>query len=209
MKKTSDFWNKAAAKYSRSPIKDMSAYDKTIDRVNEHINTDMVGLEIGCGTGTTALRLAGNIGQIHATDYASEMVEIGQQKAISQKIENVTFETATVGDMLEGNRTYDVVMAFNVLHLIEDVPQTAQQAHKLLKSGGLFISKSTCLSNGMLFQMLRPLFIVGRWVGLVPFINYFSTTKLENMISSEGFEIIERGDYPAKPPNHFVVARRI
>ena len=57
MHKTAKFWDKAAAKYAKSPIEDIEAYNYTIGRTRSYLSpTDRV-LEVGCGTGSTALLL--------------------------------------------------------------------------------------------------------------------------------------------------------
>ncbi|MEQ9811291.1 MAG: class I SAM-dependent methyltransferase, partial [Azospirillaceae bacterium] len=53
------FWDRAAPKYSRQPVKNVAAWDVTLERTRRHMSpTDHV-LEVGCGTGSSALRLAG------------------------------------------------------------------------------------------------------------------------------------------------------
>ena len=52
------FWDRAAPKYAVSPIKDMTGYERTIDRTRSLLDTSDTVLEIGCGTGTNARYLA-------------------------------------------------------------------------------------------------------------------------------------------------------
>ena len=85
------FWDKVSRKYAADPIKDLQAYYDTLDRARDVLqDTDHV-LEIGCGTGTTALLLADDVAQITATDISTGMLEIAEEKRIAQEVENVRF----------------------------------------------------------------------------------------------------------------------
>ena len=44
--------------------------------------------------------------------------------------------------------------------------------------------------------------------GKAPYVNFLTIDRLERAIESAGFEILETGDYPAKPPSRLVVARK-
>ena len=46
-------------------------------------------------------------------------------------------------------------------------------------------------------------------IGKAPYVNFMEITELEEIISSEGFKIVETGNYPASPPNRYIVARKI
>jgi ubiquinone/menaquinone biosynthesis C-methylase UbiE len=46
----------------------------------------------GCGTGTTALKLAPSLGRIMATDISGEMIAIAREKARAEGCGNATFE---------------------------------------------------------------------------------------------------------------------
>lgn len=201
------FWDKSADKYAASPVKNVPAYEQTLDRVRAHLKpTDRV-LELGCGTGTTALKLADAAARITATDISARMVEIAQAKARDQGVETVDFRQAAPGDGSLGGETYDVVMAFNFLHLMPDLPAALTEIRDRVETGGLFISKSVCL-QGLWRAMWLPIAIM-QLIGKAPYVRFMSTGRLEQMIRDTGFEIIETGDYPKSPRCHFVVARKV
>lgn len=198
------FWDKLAAKYAKSPIKDMTAYEQSLDRVRSHLGAQDHVLEIGCGTGSTALLLAPNVAHITATDFSSGMID--QAKAKLTGGENVTFEVAEPGAIAPREGGYDVVMAFNLIHLVPDAEQLMKDMHALLRPGGLFISKTPCLGDFNL--AIRAIIPLMRLIGKAPFVRFFKVGELDGLISWDGFDIIETGAYPAKPPSRFIVARR-
>ncbi len=207
------FWDRQAERYAKSPVSDEAAYAFTLERVRDHLRpTDRV-LELGCGTGTTALKLADAVAEITASDISGEMVRIGADKAAAEGVENVRFVKGAPGDaaLAEGG-PYDVVMAFNLLHLVDDLPRALSEIATLVKPGGLFISKTFCRpgpGEGTLeYRFMRVLVPAMQMVGKAPHVAFMPIATLEAEIEAAGFNILETGNYPARPPRRFVVARR-
>ncbi|WP_171100802.1 MULTISPECIES: class I SAM-dependent methyltransferase [unclassified Ruegeria] len=203
------FWDGLAEKYSRSPIRDMAAYEHTLDRTVSYLKKEDNVLELGCGTGRTALRLSGYVDTITASDVSPGMLAVGRRLAAEQEIENVAFVEADASH--PPNWSYDVAMAFNLLHLVEDLEATLAQIHEVVKPGGLFISKTPCLAQGGLgfkFGLLKLLLPVMQLLGKAPFVNQLDIKTLESAIENAGFEIIESGNFPATPPSRYLVARK-
>lgn len=206
MRDSEQFWDKTAAKYASSPVKDVTSYEKTLERVRAHLSPDDTVLEIGCGTGTTALLLADSAQHIIASDISSNMVDIAEGKARDQKVGNVAFVHATVFDETFRPESFDAVLAFNLLHLMEDAPEAVRRARALLKPGGLFISKTICLKQQIThWRFMIPVF---KLFGLAPFVKSYTIAELDDLITAQDFEIVESGLYPASPASRFIVARK-
>ncbi|TYC67284.1 methyltransferase domain-containing protein [Stappia sp. BW2] len=207
------FWSKIATKYAASPIRNQDAYEKTLERTRAHLGPQDGVLELGCGTGTTALLLAGSVRSYLATDFASGMIEIAEAKLkdgpdAKDAPQGLRFAVADVfSDRVEPGETgYDAILAFNFLHLVENAEDTLSRIHQLLKPGGLYISKTACLKRRA--WLFAPLIKLMQLVGKAPFVRILSFETLEDSIRSAGFEIIETGTYPA-PFSRFVVARKL
>lgn len=199
------FWDRIARKYAARPISNMEAYEYTLGRTKSYLReTDRV-LELGCGTASTAMLLAPGVGHITATDISPEMVEIGREKAEAEGVENITNLVAAIGDAALGD-DYDAVLAFNLLHLTDDPVQAIRDIHQMVKPGGLFISKTVCL-EGLMGLMRVPMFVMSR-LGKWPKVRFLTQRGLERMIADAGFEIVESGNYPKKPPSRYIVARK-
>ena len=118
--RTQQFWDSIAPKYAQKRIGDPAAYEAKLSRVRALLlATDRV-LEIGCGTGSTALRLAPDVADITATDVSRGMIDIAQSKLGPDAPANVTLQHADAADLIEGH-PFDVICAFSLLHLIEGV----------------------------------------------------------------------------------------
>lgn len=200
------FWDKIADKYAKKPVKDTESYDKTLDCTRKHLSASDEVLEIGCGTGSTALLLAPSAKRITGSDISPRMIEIAGEKAVNQKVENVRFERGTAFDEKLERESFDVVMAFNLIHLLDDIPGAVSRVHELLKPRGLFISKTVCLAEqsrlwAFAVAIMKPL-------GFAPDVTCLKVAELEGMITGAGFEILETGLYPPSPPARFIVARK-
>ena len=200
------FWDNTAAKYAASPVKNQQAYEATLARTRSYLTKDDTVLELGCGTGTTALLLADSVKHIVATDISANMIDIAQEKATDQRATNVTFRQAELFEAARAERTYDVVMAFNLLHLVEDTEAAMRRFNELLKPGGLFISKTICLGESRMPWM--AVIFVMRLFGFAPFVRSLKIAELEAMVADAGFQIIETGLYPANRANRFIVAKK-
>ena len=210
MQQAATFWDKAAESYAKSPIQNMEAYNYTLERTRTYLSaTDRV-LEVGCGTGSTALLLAPNVDQIIASDISSKMIGNAQQKAKESNASNVQFVAENIfGDAIS-NGPYDAVLALNLLHLIHDIDGAIQRIHGLLKPGGVFISKTVCKPGKgapFKFRFLRLVVPVMQLLGKAPFVRFMDAQELEDLVSSHGFRVLESGDHPA--PSRFIVAQKL
>lgn len=203
------FWDRAAAKYAAAPIKDMPAYEYTLDRTRSYMKpTDRV-LELGCGTGSTGLLLAGAVAHYYGTDISPEMIRIARDKATADAVDNITFTAATAEEGIAATGPVDVVLALNLLHLLRDAEDVFDRIHAALPPGGYFISKTVCLAEpsiGLRRFAFRAMIPLMRLVRLAPFVRSFQFDGLENSIEAAGFEVIETSTGPAM--SRYIVARK-
>ncbi|MEX0962900.1 MAG: class I SAM-dependent methyltransferase [Pseudohongiellaceae bacterium] len=187
MVETAEFWDKMAEKYSKSPIRDEKTYNEKLEVTRRYFNPDSKVFEFGCGTGTTAINHAPYVQYILATDISTNMIAIAREKASSANIGNVEFRAETLNECAQAKGSFDVVMAHNILHLIQD-PQTAiNTAYELLKPGGAFVTSTACLGEGL--PHWRILLFLGKIFGKVPFVNVLKRKQLEQYFSNAGFEL--------------------
>lgn len=199
------FWDKVADKYASSPVKNMEAYELTLERTKSYLTKEQKVLEVGCGTGTTALLLAPSVKQLTATDISKRMIEICEEKASTRDVGNVQFRQASLPAATLEASFYDTIICFNTLHLMADLPGVLGSLHAALKPGGVFISKTVCLAEQTRLWGV-PIFLM-RLIGKAPYVNLLKFKDIERAIETENFEIIETGVFP-KPFSRFVVARK-
>lgn len=204
------FWNKKAKSYAKSPIADMDAYRHTLERTREHLKAGDQILELGCGTGSTALLLAPSVQSITASDISDKMVAIGREKAKAEGIENIRFVAADLQDPVLAEQPYDAILAFNLLHLIDDLPSALAQIRARLKPGGLFISKTFCQPERFSLQVftMRALLPLLQWLKQAPFVQFMTVDEMDQHVQRAGFELLERSNHPVHPPRRYIVARK-
>ena len=184
-----EFWDRVAPKYSQQPISDTDSYNRKLAATQALMRPDMHVLELGCGTGSTALMHAPHVASITASDVSAAMCAIGREKAEDAGIENVTFLKAGVDEIPE-DRTYDMVLALNLLHLLPNREAAVSKIHRMLKPGGIFVSSTVCLADRMWF--LRPVIPVMQWLGKAPYVSFTGEDAVRREVANAGFEITEQ-----------------
>lgn len=203
------FWDRIAVKYAADPIADLAGYEATLRRVRGLLTADQDVLEIGCGTGSTALRLAPFTRRLLATDVSTRMIAIARGKLAAQPVPQLGFAVADADEPLAGAGEYHAVLAFNVLHLVTDLDRALQLAMQALRPGGLLISKTACLNemNPLIRHLALPLM---RAIGKAPHVLCFDAAALQSAIARQGMEIVsvERHGTRGKDFRVFIVARK-
>ncbi len=205
MNRDSEFWNKRADKYAQRPVADEASYEKKLQKTREYFRPDMEVLEIGCGTGSTALAHAPFVKHILATDYSERMIEIARGKAEAAGIDNVTFETQQADGLAVPDASLDAVMAHNLLHLLADRERVIADVYRALKPGGVFVTSTACIADMMfLFRIVAS---VGSFLRIFPLVRIFSAAELRESFEKAGFEI-EHEWLPKKNAAVFVICRK-
>ncbi|MBI1250056.1 MAG: methyltransferase domain-containing protein [Alphaproteobacteria bacterium] len=202
------FWNRAARKYAADPIADMAGYERTLDAVRRLLKPGDAVYEFGCGTGMTALKLAPSAARMVATDASAEMIAIARERLAAAPVAQLSFAVETPAQSRAADGSFDVVLGFNILHLIEAREAALRGVHRLLKPGSLFISKTPCLKE--MNPLIRVALPVLQMVGKAPYVSVLNATETEREIAAAGFEIVERGRHGArgKDARIFLVARK-
>jgi ubiquinone/menaquinone biosynthesis C-methylase UbiE len=202
---TARFWDRIAPKYARQPIADPAAYEAKLARVHALLRSRDRVLEIGCGTGSTALRLAPAVAEITATDISGGMIAIAEEKRATAGVANVRFVQAAASERLP-DAPFDVIAAFSLFHLVDDVPVALAAVHDQLRPGGLLLSKTVCLGDASvalrLFVRILGLF------GLAPRVTPLSKAGFRRALVRAGFDILECRYFGKGRLNPFIVAQR-
>lgn len=199
------FWDRAATKYAASPIKDAKAYEDTLSQARKYLHADDHLLEVGCGTGTTALKLAESVRHITATDVSPGMLAFAHRKKAQAQVDNVTFLQSEIMAPVAG-APFDVIFGSSILHLVDDLDATLAHLFAQLKPGGYLITKTACLKN--MSVLIPPMIRVMQFFGKAPPVLTFSTDMLEEAFRNAGFALVETGHFGKNRSAHFVVAQR-
>ena len=204
------FWDRTALKYAANPIADMAGYECTLLRVAALLRPDQDVLEIGCGTGTTALRLAPYTRRLLATDVSAGMIAIARQKLAAQPVPHLSFALADADEPVAAPGEFDAVLAFNLLHLVTDLDRALEGAAQALRPGGLLISKTACIAemNPLIRYLAVP---VMQAIGKAPHVLCFDADALQVAMARRGLDIVSverHGTRRGKDFRVFIVARK-
>jgi len=202
---TSRFWDRIAKKYARTPVPDEAVYQKKLQISRQYFGPDSQILEIGCGTGSTAIAHAPYVANIRATDISANMLEIAQGKAQAAGVGNVQFEQAAINELDLSTESFDAVLGLSILHLVDDWQAVIAEMYRALKPGGVFITSTACIGNMMkLLPLVLPVMKLFR---LAPMVKVFTIDELKRGFRDAGFEI-EYDWQPGKGKALFMVARK-
>ena len=203
------FWDRTSRHYAASAMADQAGYERSLDRTRAVLRPDSRVLELGCGTGSTALLLAGDVRSYLATDISAAMIAIAGEKHAAKPIPALSFRTATAEALMPEAGQFDTVLGFSYLHLVRDLPATLRQIHALLADDGVFISKTPCVGemNPLIPMLLLPAM---RAIGKAPHASVFRAAELEQQIKAAGFEIVAVEKHATKGNDYrpYIVARK-
>ena len=129
---------------------------------------DLVLLDAGCGTGSYAEAILGQVARVEAIDANSGMLEVAARKlAAHAAADRITFTQGSVEQLRFDDDEFDAVMVNQMLHHLGDGPAQGWQRHKrviseiarVLRPGGTLVL-NTCsipqLTNGYWYYSLIP-----------------------------------------------------
>lgn len=202
LRKQQRFWDRIASRYAARQLKNPAAYDALLADIAERLRPADRVLELGCGTGGTAIRLAPCVAQWTAADLSPAMIGIAQAKPAGG---NLRFIVADARQAL-ATGPCDVICAINVLHLVDDMPAILAQIHAHLPQAGHLIIKIWCFAD--MTWRIRVIFSTLTVFGLFPAISKLRRSDVLDALHLAGFEVVvERvfGDYPQNP--YFVLRK--
>ncbi|NJD54013.1 MAG: class I SAM-dependent methyltransferase [Candidatus Methanoperedens sp.] len=204
MNKSEKFWDRMAKYFDREEKEDESTNVKIIEKTRNRLKISDNVLDYGCGTGTAAIEIAGSVKSVYGIDISSKMIEAAKRKTVERKVKNIDFAQTTIFDEKLIKGSFDVILCFYLLHLVEDKPKVMQRINELLKPGGLIISATPCMRGTFLGVLLSPV----SKIGLIPPITLFKISELKDLMTDGNFEIVETECLNQSGQQYFVVAKK-
>lgn len=131
-----NFWDRTARIYDRFMKKDHAAYEKIFDLVRPVVK-DKTVLELATGTGVIAKNIEMYAKYIEATDSSEKMIEIAKKDNHSKKLH---FSVQDMFDLPYPDRSFDVVIVANALHIIPNPEKVLDAIYRVLKDDGVLIA---------------------------------------------------------------------
>jgi 2-polyprenyl-3-methyl-5-hydroxy-6-metoxy-1,4-benzoquinol methylase len=206
------FWDGASKNYDKTEARFDYIHSKSREIAKKFLKGSDTVLDYGCGTGTAACQFSAQVKEVHAIDISSQMIAIAKKKAAVAKVENVNFEQSDIFDSKYSNESYDVILAFNMLHTVPSPQDLMLRINELLKPEGVFISVTPCLRQKMSFlvnlqiQLVRVLCKLR----LIPIpIRRGTSSEIDCLLEVGAFKVVESEDIYKDASSYFVVAKKL
>ena len=132
------FWDRVAFVYDIfANIINKKVHKKLKEIVADEITKDDDVLECACGTGMLTKVVAPKSKSIIATDFSSKMLKRAKKKC--KKFNNVEFMNANIMKLDFDDNSFDIVIAANVIHLLDDPIKAINELDRVCKENGKIV----------------------------------------------------------------------
>lgn len=181
------FWDRFANYYDSFIDKVFSkTYKSILENINSDLDLNYNVLEIGTGTGIIPFSICSKVSSITATDISPEMVRIANQKLLKSEIKNIEFQVQDSYNLTFPDKSFDVVIASNLLHLLYEPEKPIKEIKRVLKDKGIFIAPTLCVGENIKSK------IIATMIGLLSgfkVVNKWSYLDFKGMLNDNGLII--------------------
>lgn len=131
---------------------DRKTYQMMYDRIPKVIQGKDV-LEIATGPGLLAKHVAYAANKMIATNYSEGMIVEARKGTYPA---NLTFETADAAELPFADKSFDVVLIANALHIMPEPERVLMEIDRVLKDKGILIAPNFVNHNGGVVSRVWP-----------------------------------------------------
>jgi ubiquinone/menaquinone biosynthesis C-methylase UbiE len=184
-KKERKFWDRFANSYDSFINRVFSkTYDSILENLESDLNSTHKVLDIGTGTGIIPFYICSKVSSVVGVDISPEMIRVANQKQEKLSIRNITFQVQDSYNLTFPDKSFDVVIASNLLHILYEPDKTLNEVKRVMKDNGFFIAPTLCAGEnagkritaviaGTLFRFM----VVNKW----------SINEFKSMLNNNGF----------------------
>jgi len=200
-----------ASNYDASEESFREIHRENLKKTKKYFNPGDIVLDFGCGTGNQSMGVAGDVKEVHGIDISSKMIEIAKIKLDPEKNQNVQFTQTSIFDKKLKRGSFDVIMAFNILHYLENANEVMQRINELLKPGGYFISSTECMGEEekkkfSRFLSLSALLVMKK--ARIVSSKFYKFSELEDLIFNGNFQIVEAEKLKLRELRYYFIAAK-
>jgi SAM-dependent methyltransferase len=198
------FWDKVAN--GRELTKGGDAYRRIVELSGERIPPKGRVLDFGCGTGALTLELAGKAGQVLAVDTSPGMIEVASRAGMARSATNTCFQCLDLFDASLRPGRFDVALAFNVLHYVDDLHTYLARLHEVTRAGGQLLASTACMAGkwSVTVSLVRLLGVTG----IMPPTRFYTERDLLAAFEAAGFAIEHTETINATTNDLYIAGRR-
>jgi ubiquinone/menaquinone biosynthesis C-methylase UbiE len=174
-------------------------YRGIAEKIKEYVTEDDIVLECACGTGLLTLPMAQKCKKLIATDYSVGMLR--QTKKKVAKYSNTKVGKVNILELPFEDDKFDVVVAANVIHLLDEPDQAFSELKRVCKQNGKIILPTYINNekkNSILAAKLLSLFGV-------KFKRQFNLASYKEFIASHNVPQVEYSVVEGRMPCAFAI----
>lgn len=160
------FWDKIAWLYDIAESFNPRSYKDMLEGIRKIVPEGANVLDCAAGTGELSIAAAEKAEQVLCTDMSLPMLERAKKKSEKKGIKNIAFAERDIFDLPDEDNTYDVAIAGNVLHLLEEPQKAVRELCRVTKPGGRVILPTFMAKNS------NPLIKIYTLLGYKAFASY-------------------------------------
>ena len=134
-----NFWDRWAGLYDAAESLNHRAYQAMLNGVRAVVPEGAKVLDCAAGTGELSIAASEKAESVLCTDLSLSMLEVARKKCSKRGIGNIRFEERNIFELEDSDDTYDIVMAGNVLHLLDEPQEAVRELARVVKNGGKLI----------------------------------------------------------------------
>ena len=191
------FWNSKAPTYDKVVNKFFpKIYETILVNLIQDVSQSEKVLEVAAGTGILSIQMSGHVSHITAIDIAPEMLNVAKEKSARMQKYNIDFEIGDICNLKFDDKSFDTVVASNVLHLLFKPELALQEISRVLSDRGKVIAPTFCHGANLRSKILSRIFsLVGQKTK-----SRWSQKSFKEFIENNGFattkEVYVNGMFP-------------
>ncbi len=159
-----NFWDRYAGVYDLAEAVNGNVYPR-IRKLTERLTPRGAKvLDCAAGTGALSISAAKRASEVLCTDSSEKMLAVAKRKAKALGVTNIRFGRCDIFKIDAPDETYDVTIAGNVLHLLDDPERAVRELARVTKRGGRILVPCfmTAGREGVMLKLYRKLGYNGR-----------------------------------------------
>lgn len=184
-KKERKFWDRFADTYDSFVNRVFSkTYGSILKNLEADLNSTHKVLDIGTGTGIIPFYISSKVSSVIGIDISPEMIRVANQKQKKLNIQNVNFQVQDSYSLAFPDKSFDVVIASNLLHILYEPDKPLNEVKRVMKDNGIFIAPTLCAGENAGKRITAV--ITGTLFGFMV-VHKWTINEFKNMLGNNGF----------------------
>lgn len=185
------YWNKLSNNYDNFIARHWNIYNSSLfDKITREISKGTVVLDVACGTGLIAEKMAAKAKNVVAVDLSENMIAQATSKQKALDIENIEYRVEDAYHLPFGDGIFDMATCINALHNMQNPEKALSEIRRVLKPGGKLIVSIVGIGTSLRFKIMFTLMRVFQKLPL-PVFHKVNLNQAADIVKRAGFEVIK------------------